>query len=173
MRRLQAGTFQGVCTVVMKLFGIAPAQIAYFGRKDFQQSVVVRRMVRDLDLDINIRVLPVVREKDGLALSSRNQYLAPEQRREATCLYRALSEVRSEFENGQKDVKKLEDIMWERLKENVLVCPEYAEIVTPASLEKPEAATADSMAVIAVYLGDTRLIDNMPLGGVLEDVFLE
>ncbi len=164
--------FRGVCTIVAKLFAIIPAGRAYFGRKDFQQSVVIRRMVKDLDIPTEIRVMPVVREHDGLALSSRNEYLSSGQRRPAACLHDALTEARRLFRSGLRDVKELEKALSERLDSVPGTRTEYARIVDPDTLDGPPAASADSVAAVAVVVGDTRLIDNMPLGGELNDIYL-
>ncbi len=164
--------FRGVCTVVAKLFAIIPADRAYFGRKDLQQSVVIKRMVTDLDIPVDIRVMPIVRESDGLALSSRNRYLIGGQRREATCLHEALMEVRDRFRGGERDVDCLTEALCGRLSRPATAEPEYGEIVAPDTLARPRSASPDAVAVVAALIGGTRLIDNMPLGGELEDIYL-
>ncbi len=156
--------FRGVLTIVCKLLNSVPADRAYFGRKDFQQTVVVRRMVRDLNVPVEIRILPTIREKDGLAVSSRNEYLSPEERRQAVCLHRALREARRLYEAGETDPEALRDAMSQIIKAAPLAAAEYAEIVDERTLETPEKATDRAVAVLAVRVGDTRLIDNMPLG---------
>ncbi|MEF8787514.1 MAG: pantoate--beta-alanine ligase [Planctomycetota bacterium] len=158
------GHFRGVLTVVTKLLNIIPADRAYFGRKDLQQSVVIRRMVRDLNLPVNIRVMPTVREDDGLAMSCRNEYLDPDQREQATCLYRALRRACSEFREGETDPDELIGSMQEVLDGAPQARPEYVEIVDPETLEPVEKAAEDSVAALAVHLGEARLIDNMELG---------
>jgi pantoate--beta-alanine ligase len=158
------GHFRGVATVVAKLFHILPAHTAYFGRKDFQQSVVIRRMVRDLDFDIQVRVMPTVREPDGLALSSRNAYLGPEERRRARCLVHALEEARRLFGEGRRDRMTLVRAMGEVVRREAPGANvEYIEVVDPETLEPAACAEEDSVALLAVRIGATRLIDNLPL----------
>ncbi len=158
------GHFRGVLTVVTKLLNIMPADRAYFGRKDLQQSVVIRRMVRDLNVPVQIRVMPTVREDDGLAMSCRNEYLDPEQREQATCLYRALRRACNRFRDGQTDPDELIRAMRQVLDEAPQARPEYVEVVDPETLEPVDEAAEDSVAALAVQLGEARLIDNMELG---------
>jgi pantoate--beta-alanine ligase len=169
--RYRAGHFRGVCTIVTKLLNVIPAHRVYFGRKDFQQSVVIRRMVRDLNIPVEVRVLPTVRESDGLALSSRNEYLNPEERKQAVCLHRALQEARKLFASGEESRESIVNAMIKVLGEYPLVNPQYVDVVDAGTLESSEKVTAGSVAVLAVYLGVTRLIDNMPLGDV-QDIYL-
>jgi len=157
---------RGVLTVVCKLFNIAPADRAYFGQKDFQQTVVVRRMVRDLNLPVTIRVMPTVRESDGLAMSSRNAYLNQEERQQATCLYQALCKALELYGDGQTDAVAARDAMLRIIERRPLARPDYVEIVDRETLEAVEKLSDRAVAVLAVRLGDTRLIDNMPLGSV-------
>jgi pantoate--beta-alanine ligase len=156
--------FRGVLTVVLKLFHIVAPHAAYFGRKDFQQTVVLRRMVKDLDVPVAIRVRPTVREPDGLAVSSRNQYLSPAERRQAACLVHALRLCRDLFEAGERSGERLCDAMRARIEEEAPARIDYLEVVRPDSLEPADPAEAGDVAVGAVYLGATRLIDNMLLG---------
>ena len=158
------GHFRGVLTVLVKLFNIVPADRAYFGRKDLQQTVVVRRMVKDLNVPMRIRVMPTVREEDGLAMSCRNRYLSDEEREQATCLYRALRRACRSFGEGQKDPDALTREMTQVLNEAPDARTEYVEIVDPETLEPVEAAEEDSVAAMAVNIGEARLIDNMVLG---------
>lgn len=158
------GHFRGVLTVVTKLLNIVPADRAYFGRKDLQQSVVIRRMVRDLNMPVRLRVMPTVREDDGLAMSCRNEYLDAEQREQATCLYRALRRACSEFADGETDPERLVAAMRQVLDDAPQARPEYVEIVDPETLEPVQEAAEDSVAALTVYLGEARLIDNMELG---------
>ncbi len=166
------GHFKGVCTVVAKLFNIVSPDYSYFGRKDFQQSVVIQRMVHDLDFQTAIRVMPTVRERDGLAMSSRNHYLTPEQRRHAVVLHDALLTARECFKQGRRDALGLKEMMWDKMGNEDLVLPEYVEIVDADSFETPESATEESVAALAAHVGHTRLIDNMPLGGENEDIYV-
>jgi pantoate--beta-alanine ligase len=159
------GHFRGVLTIVCRLFHIVPADRAYFGHKDFQQSVVVRRMVSDLNMPVQVRVVPTVREPDGLAMSSRNQYLGPEERRQALCLYEALSAAKALCEAGQTDADALRHAMRAELARAPLARVEYAEVVDPDTLRPLDRMTGRAVAVVAARVGQTRLIDNMPLGG--------
>ncbi len=156
--------FRGVLTVVCKLLHAVPADRAYFGRKDFQQTVVVRRMVRDLDMAVEVRVMPTVREPDGLAMSSRNAYLGAEERRQALCLHRALGDALRLYADGRRDADDLRDAMRRRIAEAPLARPDYAEIVDRETLEPLRTVSEHAVAVLAVRIGKTRLIDNAPFG---------
>jgi pantoate--beta-alanine ligase len=156
--------FRGVLTVVCKLFHAVPADRAYFGQKDFQQTVVVRRMVRDLDMPLEVRVMPTVREPDGLAMSSRNAYLSAEERRQAVCLHRALSDALRLYGGGQEDADALRAAMRRAIAEAPLARPDYVEIVDRETLAPQQTVTDRAVAVLAVRLGHTRLIDNLPFG---------
>jgi pantoate--beta-alanine ligase len=162
---LRPGHFRGVCTVVLKLFNIVAPDVAVFGEKDFQQSRIIRRMVRDLNVPVEIQIEPTVREADGLALSSRNRYLTAEQRAAAPGIHRALQAVRSRAQAGETDVTRLEQSLQAELEAIPGARVEYARIVdaetlqTPAKLDRPAAAAV----AVAVFLGNTRLIDNITL----------
>jgi pantoate--beta-alanine ligase len=155
--------FRGVTTVVLKLFNILPATNAYFGQKDFQQWTVIRHMVRDLNLSITVHGCPTVREADGLALSSRNRYLQPQQRSAALSLWRALSEVRRRVEQGSRSIAELEGAMREYLLEGGMDRIDYARIVDRNSLDTLEVIDRPAIALIAAHIGSTRLIDNLLL----------
>ena len=159
------GHFAGVATVVAKLLTIVRPTRAYFGQKDAQQLAVLRRMVRDLDMPVEIVAGPTVRESDGLALSSRNVYLAPDERRAAPTLYRALTAARDQFLSGARDGDELRRVMRETVATERLVRLEYAELVAPDTMAPLEAARSDALLVIAARVGATRLIDNLPLPG--------
>jgi len=159
------GHFRGVLTVVAKLFNIVQPHVAVFGRKDFQQLVLIRRMVRDLNLPVEVVAGPIVREPDGLALSSRNVYLDANERREATLIHRAIVEVQAAFAAGTRDANALVQQAKERLDTGRSVRPEYIELVDPDSLEPVTAATAGDVLAIAAHVGRTRLIDNHALTG--------
>ncbi|MBN1418971.1 MAG: pantoate--beta-alanine ligase [Planctomycetes bacterium] len=161
------GHFRGVATVVTKLLAIVEPHAAYFGAKDYQQSVVIRRLAADLDLPVRIRVLPTVREPDGLAMSSRNAYLSPPERRAATCLVRALERARLAYDRGERDAGALRAEMEEVLLAEPLARPEYVEVVDPETLETIERADAGAVLALAVHIGRTRLIDNALLGARL------
>jgi pantoate--beta-alanine ligase len=152
------GHFEGVATVVAKLFNATEPDRAYFGQKDAQQVAVVRRLARDLDTGVEVRVCPTVREPDGLALSSRNAYLGPEERKAAACLSAALSRASREYEAGERDLEHLRRVILETLGAQPLARVDYAELVDPATFTPP-----GTLAVLAVRIGKTRLIDNHDL----------
>lgn len=160
----RVGHFRGVATVVCKLFNITDANRAYFGQKDAQQTVVVRQMVRDLDMRTRIVVVPTVREADGVALSSRNVYLAPMERAAAPVLYRALEAVRMDWEHGERDAHKLRERMLAVLHEESHAQVEYVSIADPDTLAELERIERGALVSLAVRLGRTRLIDNLVLG---------
>jgi len=157
------GHFRGVCTVVAKLFALSRAECAFFGEKDYQQLVVIRRMAQDLNLGVDVVGRPIVREKDGLALSSRNAYLSPEERPRALGLWRALTEVRARFAAGERGVGALEGVAAEVLDQHGLR-KDYAELRDAVELQRPARADASTRLFIAAFAGKTRLIDNGALG---------
>ena len=152
------GHFEGVTTVVAKLLAAVQPDRAYFGQKDAQQVAVVKRMVADLDLGVEIRVVPTVREPDGMALSSRNAYLSPEERKAAAAISAALREATAAYASGEHDPVRLRALMVARLAAEPMVATQYAELVDPATFQKP-----GTLAVIAGRVGKTRLIDNHDL----------
>jgi pantoate--beta-alanine ligase len=152
------GHFEGVATVVTKLFAAVEPDRAYFGQKDAQQVAVVKRLVRDLDLGVEIRVEPIFREPDGLALSSRNVYLNPAERKAATALSGALRGAAHAYASGERDPDRLRATLLSRLNAEPLVEVDYAELVDPATFRKP-----GTLAVVAARIGKTRLIDNHDL----------
>jgi len=159
------GHFRGVATVVCKLFNIAAAERAYFGQKDAQQTVVVRRMARDLDIPTEVVVVPTVREVDGLAMSSRNVYLDREQRAAAAVLYRALRRAEALWESGERDAETLRAGMRETLAAEPLADPDYVSVADAETLREAHGAIAGPvLASLAVRFGATRLIDNLRLG---------
>ena len=155
------GHFRGVATVVLKLFEIAQPDFAYFGRKDAQQVTVIQRMVRDLNLNVHIVVCPIVREADGLALSSRNAYLNPEERRAATALYRALQAARAELAAGTRDALEIQNRMRAVFDSEPLARLDYAEVVATDDFEPVLRVSRTSYVLVAAHLGKTRLLDNM------------
>jgi len=169
--QFREGHFRGVLTVVAKLFHIVSVDRAYFGRKDFQQSVLIRRMVQDLNMPIRIRVMPTVREADGLAMSSRNEYLTPRQRKQAVCLYEALQDARQAFCDGERHAARLIERMRQVLERFPEARPQYVEIVEPEGLDSVDEVAENCVAAMAVFVGEARLIDNMPFGEC-EDVFV-
>src|SRR5437868_8409161 len=154
------GHFRGVCTVVAKLFNIVAPDAAVFGEKDFQQLAIVRHMVRDLNFNIDIIAVPTVREKDGLACSSRNQYLNSDERNQATVLYKALEAAANAGEKSANDIVALARQV---ISEAPLARVDYVELVDAESLQPIEMAGPNSVLLLAVFLGKTRLIDNIRL----------
>ena len=152
------GHFEGVATVVTKLFGAVEPDRAYFGQKDAQQVAVVKRMTRDLDLGVEICVCSTVREPDGLALSSRNAYLSPPERKAAVCLSSALRLATEAYSRGERGPEQLRQVLRARLDAEPLAKVDYAEIVDPETFRSP-----GTLAVLAVRVGGTRLIDNHEL----------
>jgi pantoate--beta-alanine ligase len=160
---MRPGHFRGVTTIVAKLFnGIRPHK-AYFGQKDAQQAAVIRQMTRDLSYRIEIVVCPIVREPDGLAMSSRNVYLEPEQRRAATVLSRSLRAAQELYENGERDAEKLRQKMKEVLASEQLANVQYVSCADYDTLEELETVTSKALISLAVFIGKTRLIDNLIL----------
>ncbi|MEG1254326.1 pantoate--beta-alanine ligase [Clostridium sp.] len=152
--------FRGVCTVVSKLFNIVPAQRAYFGEKDAQQLAVIRRMVRDLNIDIEIVGCPIVREADGLAKSSRNTYLSKEQREAALVLNKSLTLAKNAMEAGEKKVEAIIKLIRENIEKEQLAKIDYVEVVSSSTLERVCEIKEDVLVALAVNFGKTRLIDN-------------
>ncbi len=153
--------FRGVCTVVGKLFNILSADVALFGEKDFQQLVIVRRMVRDLNFKTNIIAVPTLREEDGVACSSRNQYLSLEERKQATVLHKAL---RAAANAGNKSAREIVDLVSKVIGEAPLARIDYVELVDTETLQQVETIRPNSLLALAVFFGKTRLIDNIRLG---------
>ncbi len=154
------GHFRGVATVVAKLFNIIQPDRAYFGQKDAQQALVVRKMVAELDFPVEIVVLPIVREPDGLAMSSRNVYLAPDERQAALCLWRSLQAVQEAYQAGERDAQRLRDIMRAVLEAEPLARVDYVSVADAASLEELTVVDRPTLVSLAVRIGRTRLIDN-------------
>jgi pantoate--beta-alanine ligase len=159
--RSRPGHFRGVATVVMKLLQIVQPNFAYFGRKDAQQSRIISQMARDLNLDSEIVVCPIVREPDGLALSSRNAYLNAEERKAATVLHHALDAAKSELAAGVRDALQLQTVLQRVLRAEKLARVDYAEIVDAETFEPVVRLRKPSYFVLAVFVGKTRLIDNL------------
>ena len=157
------GHFTGVATVVAKLFNIVQPERAYFGQKDGQQLVVIRQMVRDLDFPVEIVVVPTVREPDGLAMSSRNTYLSPDERSAATVLYRALMRAQELHVEGEQDAEVLRAAMSQVLASEPLASADYVSVAHAETLEELELVDSQAMASLAVRIGGTRLIDNVLL----------
>ena len=158
--RTRPGHFRGVATVVLKLFAIVQPRRAYFGRKDAQQARIIRQMAADLNLDTEVIVRPILRESDGLALSSRNVYLQGDDRRAATVLSRSLVAVRDQINTGERDVARLLSALRQVLGAEPRVTLDYAEIVDAETLEPVVSLRGACYVLIAAKVGDTRLIDN-------------
>ncbi|MBO0911216.1 MAG: pantoate--beta-alanine ligase [Acidobacteria bacterium] len=159
--RSRPGHFRGVTTVVSKLFHIAEPDLAFFGQKDAAQVAILRRMVRDLHLPVGIEVCPIVREPDGLAMSSRNRYLDPEERKSALVLYRALSSAEALFDRGERDSARLRQAGEREFAGQTRARLDYLEIVDPSSLEPIRTISTPALIAVAAFLGSTRLIDNI------------
>jgi pantoate--beta-alanine ligase len=156
------GHFRGVATVVTKLFHIVRPARAYFGQKDFQQTVVIRKMVKDLDMGIDIVVCPTVRERDGLAMSSRNTYLKEGEREAAAVIYDCLTRAADSVKSGIINVSHIKVIMQEKLLQEPLVSKiDYAGVYDPETLDEPSVMSGTVLLAVAVRIGNTRLIDNM------------
>jgi pantoate--beta-alanine ligase len=158
------GHFRGVTTVVAKLFNAVQPQAAYFGQKDAQQAAVVRKMTRDLNFPVEIVVCPTVREADGLAMSSRNSYLSPEERKSAVVLFRALTAAREAFERGERDAESLRKVMSETLASEPRARTQYVSCADYDTLEELATVTGKALLSMAVFIGKTRLIDNFVVG---------
>ncbi|HJR80253.1 MAG TPA: pantoate--beta-alanine ligase [Anaerolineales bacterium] len=160
---MRPGHFRGVTTVVAKLFNAVQPHRAYFGQKDAQQAAVIRQMARDLNFPVEIVVCPIVREPDGLAMSSRNVYLDPDQRKAATVLYRSLSAAKEAYVRGERDAEKLRGKMKEVLAGQPLAQVQYVSCADYDTLEELETVKGKALLSMAVFLGKTRLIDNFVL----------
>ena len=154
------GHFNGVCTVVSKLFNIIPADKAYFGEKDAQQLAIIKRMVKDLNFDIEIIGCPIVREDDGLAKSSRNAYLSSKERQSALILNKSLTKCKQALSEGEKSTDLLKKIIIKQLETETLAKIDYIEVVDALSLTAIQFVSKSILVAIAVYIGKTRLIDN-------------
>ena len=161
---IREGHFRGVATVVTKLFNSFQPDRAYFGQKDAQQAIVIRRLVRDLNFPIEVIVCPTLREADDLAMSSRNSYLNPEERQAATVLYRALSAADELFNTGEREADRLRTEMETLLATEPLARAEYASVADPETLEELHGPIERALLSMAVFIGKTRLIDTMTVG---------
>jgi pantoate--beta-alanine ligase len=157
------GHFRGVATIVLKLFNIIPADVAYFGRKDYQQSLVVRQLVRDLNVPTEIKVLPTIREPDGLAMSSRNARLAPDERKRALAIHESLQLAAELAAGGEQNADVIKGRMRRHLK-SAGVKLDYVELVADGTVKPIERITVPTVALVAGHVGQTRLIDNRTIG---------
>ncbi|MFQ5658550.1 MAG: pantoate--beta-alanine ligase [Candidatus Methylomirabilales bacterium] len=158
------GHFRGVATIVAKLFHVVKPHRTYFGQKDYQQAQIVRRMVCDLDMDIEVVVLPTIREPDGLALSSRNVNLTLEERRQAPTLYRALCWAADQIASGEQDARLLVEGMQQMIRKGTSATIDYVSLCHPESLEPLEEVEGSAVALLAVRFSKARLIDNIVIG---------
>lgn len=155
--------FKGVATVVLKLFNIVKPHVALFGEKDYQQLKIIQRMVKDLNLEVEIKGFLIVRDKNGLALSSRNSYLSSDEKERAFSVSKALSEIKKEFDKGIRDTKTIIEAGEKTLREVGITNIEYLEICDPETLKRKELAEGGDLVAVAVRLGGARLIDNIRL----------
>jgi len=158
------GHFRGVATIVAKLFNIVQPTKAYFGQKDAQQVMVIKRMAADLNMDLEVVIVPTVRESDGLAMSSRNTYLSPEERQAASILFKALALAQRLTRDGEKDAEAIRRRMVALIQKEPLARLDYVSIADAETLEELDSLDRPAVASLAVRIGETRLIDNLPLG---------
>ncbi|MFH1562160.1 MAG: pantoate--beta-alanine ligase [Nitrospirota bacterium] len=161
--RFRPGHFQGVTTVVAKLFNIVKPHRTYFGQKDYQQVLVIKRMIEDLNFDLEIVIMPIVRAQDGLALSSRNTYLSEEERKAALVLSKSLQRAKELLESGERQAKRVISLMNDLIQAEKLAQVQYIEIVNSQTLEPVEIIENPVVIALAVKIGKTRLIDNMTI----------
>ncbi len=161
--RFRPGHFRGVATVVTKLFNIVRPQYAIFGEKDYQQLVAIRRLVKDLDLDVDVLGMPIVREPDGLAMSSRNAYLSKEERKAALSIYRALQSAKELYDKGERTNRVLLKEVKRIIELEPMLKPEYGKVVDIQTMEDIESAGKEALLAISARVGNTRLIDNIVL----------
>jgi pantoate--beta-alanine ligase len=162
--KMRPGHFRGVTTIVTKLFNAVQPDKAYFGQKDAQQVAVIQRLVMDLNFPVEIVVCPIIREPDGLAMSSRNVYLNPQERQAARVLRRALRAAENAFQDGDNDGNRLREIMAEIIKSEPLATLQYVSCADPESLEELYGSITKGLLSMAVVIGNTRLIDNILIG---------
>lgn len=161
--RSRPGHFRGVATIVTKLFNIVPANNAYLGQKDAQQAFIIRRMTRDLNIPVKIKIVPTVREKDGLAMSSRNAYLNREERQEAAVLFNSLSLAKKLIKRGERNSKRIVNVIKKSITKNSSAKIDYVSVVDTKELKEIKRLKGRVLIAIAAYFGKTRLIDNMIL----------
>jgi len=159
------GHFRGVTTVVTKLFNAVLPDISYFGQKDYQQYLIIKRMVSDLNIPVEIKMMPIVREEDGLAMSSRNTYLSPEERKQAIALYEALKKAEELYKKGEKSADRIKMEMKKVFNNYPLVQPQYIEVVDAENLAPVKEIKGKTLVAVAAFAGSARLIDNILLGG--------
>ncbi len=157
------GHFRGVATVVTKLFNIVKPEVAYFGQKDMQQAMMIKKMASDLNMDIDVKIMPVVREKDGLAMSSRNMYLSDAERKDAAIIYQSLKNAEMLIKNGERDVRKVIRAVEDMIRSRQSARIEYVKLIDAKDLKDAKAITGEIAIAVAVFFGKTRLIDNVTL----------
>jgi pantoate--beta-alanine ligase len=157
---VRPGHFNGVTTIVTKLFNIIDPDLAYFGQKDYQQSAIIKRLVADMNMDVDIRVCPTVREEDGLALSSRNKRLSLEDRKDALCIHGSLQKAGAMFASNVRDAKDIVEEMTSVIKKTKQARIDYISIVNADTLEDLSSVNGKALTAVAVWIGNTRLIDN-------------
>ena len=162
--RCRPGHFRGVATVVLKLFQLIPADVAFFGQKDYQQVRVIQTMAQDLDVPIRVEVCPTVREPDGLAMSSRNRYLTAAERQQSLALFRSLERASQLARRGERSAATIHQEMWSVLESAGITRIDYVALVDPVNLADVVAVQDSTMALVAAFVGGTRLIDNRQLG---------
>ncbi len=157
------GHFRGVATVVTKLFNIVKPEAAYFGQKDMQQALMIKKMASDLNMDIEVKIMPVVREKDGLAMSSRNMYLSDAERKDAAVLYQSLKSAEMLIKNGERDARKVIRAVDDMIKAKQSARIEYVKLVDARELKDVKMITGEIALAVAVFFSNTRLIDNITI----------
>jgi pantoate--beta-alanine ligase len=157
------GHFRGVATVVTKLFNIVKPDVAYFGQKDMQQAMMIKKMASDLNMDIEVKMMPIAREKDGLAMSSRNIYLGTAERKDAVVLYQSLLKAETLIKNGERDAGKIIKTVEEMIKAKSSAKIEYVKLVDARGLKDIKVITGEIALAVAVFFGNTRLIDNITI----------
>jgi len=163
------GHFKGVATVVTKLLNIVKPTKAYFGQKDFQQAIIIKQLAKDLDMNVDIVVCPTIRERDGLAMSSRNAYLDKKQREASTVIYKCLKEASDLMKSGIIDVRYIKGVMHDKLlKESSVSGVDYAGVYDPVTLDELSEIKGDTLLAVAVKIGETRLLDNMLVNAAKE-----
>lgn len=155
------GHFSGVATVVTKLFNIVKPDVAYFGQKDMQQALMIKKMASDLNMDLEVKIMPTVREKDGLAISSRNMYLNETERKDATILYQSLKQAEALIKGGEGDSRKIIKVIEDMIKSRPSAKSDYVKVVDTKELKDIKTLSGEIMIALAVFFGNTRLIDNI------------
>ncbi len=155
------GHFKGVATVVTKLFNIVKPDVAYFGQKDMQQALVIRKMALNLNMGIEIKIMPIVREKDGLAMSSRNMFLSETERKDAPILYQSLKNAENLIKQGERDAKKIVKTVEDMIRQKPAARIDYVKALDAKELKEVKVVSGEIMVALAVFFGQTRLIDNI------------